>query len=165
MSHFAQYAEVGKAGLEGGNCAKGPGDGPQRTFLLANYIKTRKKNFMKKLLLLASVLAFAGLAHADLSMPKKPNFYDKAGRGLANVILAPAHLFDSPYSLLQEEGPTVSVTKGFVQGTSRAVMDTAHGIYELITAPFPPYESLKLPAYDSAQQNPYPPADLIDNWY
>lgn len=120
---------------------------------------------MKKIALLAVLLASFCVAQADLSMPKSPNFYDKAGRGLANVILAPAHLFDSPYTLLQEEGPTVSVTKGFVQGMSRSVMDTGHGIYELITAPFPPYESLKLPAYDSGQQNPYPPADLIDNWY
>ncbi|MDX6766390.1 MAG: exosortase system-associated protein, TIGR04073 family [Candidatus Methylacidiphilales bacterium] len=120
---------------------------------------------MKKIALVAAFLATLTLAHADLSMPKQPNFYDKAGRGLANVILAPAHLFDSPYSLLQDEGPTVSVTKGFAQGTSRMVMDMGHGIYELLTAPFPPYESLKLPAYDSGQQNPYPPADLIDNWY
>ena len=120
---------------------------------------------MKKLAFLAVLLASMSLAHADLCMPKNPNFYDKAGRGLANIILAPAHLFDSPYTLLQEEGPTVSVTKGFVQGTSRAVMDTAQGIYEILTCPFPPYESLKLPAYDSGQVNPYPPADLIDNWY
>jgi putative exosortase-associated protein (TIGR04073 family) len=120
---------------------------------------------MKKILLLVTVLAMAGVAQADLSMPKKPNFYDKAGRGLANIILSPAHLFDSPYSLLQEEGPTVAGTKGFVQGTSRMLMDVAHGIYEVVFSPFPPYESLKQPAYDSGQQNPYPPADLIDNWY
>lgn len=120
---------------------------------------------MKKLLALLVLAAFTGMAHADLSMPKRPNFYDKAGRGLANVILAPAHLFDSPYGLTMEEGPTVGTTKGFVQGTSRMVMDMGMGVYELLTAPFPPYESLKLPAYDSAQQNPYPPADLIDNWY
>lgn len=120
---------------------------------------------MKKLALLAALLATLSLAKADLSMPKQPNFYDKAGRGIANIVLAPAHLFDSPYSLLLDEGPTVSVTKGFVQGLSRSVMDTGMGIYELVTCPFPPYESLKLPAYDSGQQNPYPPADLIENWY
>lgn len=120
---------------------------------------------MKRALIIWTVLTFAVAAHADLTMPKRPNFYDKAGRGLANIILAPSHLFDSPYNLLQEEGPTVSVTKGFVQGTSRMVMDMGHGIYEVLLAPFPPYESLKLPAYDSQQQNPYPPADLIDNWY
>jgi putative exosortase-associated protein (TIGR04073 family) len=120
---------------------------------------------MKKLSFLVVLLSVCSLAQADLSMPKSPNFYDKAGRGIANILLSPAHLFDSPYSLLQEEGPTVSVTKGFVQGTSRMVMDMGHGIYELLLSPFPPYESLKLPAYDSGQQNPYPPADLIDNWY
>jgi len=120
---------------------------------------------MKKLLALATVLVLAGVAQADLSMPKKPNFYDKAGRGLANIVLSPVHLLDSSYSLLQEEGPTVAASKGLVQGTSRMFMDMGHGIYEVLLAPFPPYESLKLPAYDTAQQNPYPPADLIDNWY
>jgi putative exosortase-associated protein (TIGR04073 family) len=119
---------------------------------------------MKLITSIALILLSVSFAQADLSMPKKPNFYDKLGNGLANIILAPAHLFDSPYELIQTEGPTVGTTKGFVQGTSRMIMDIFVGVAEVITSPIPS-KSYKSAAYDSGQVEPYPPADLIDNWY
>ena len=108
-------------------------------------------------------------ALADISMPKKDNFYDKAGRGLANVAHAPAEIFDSTFTLAETEGGTVGYTKGFVQGVSRMVMDIGHGVFDLVTAPFPAgpggtYRSYKERPYDSMAVNEYPPADL-NNWY
>lgn len=119
---------------------------------------------MKKLAVICMLGLMVSVASADLSMPKKDNFYDKMGRGLANIILSPAHLFESPYELTQEYGGTVGMTKGFVQGTSRMVMDIFVGVAEIATAPFPT-GPLKGRAYDTGQVEPYPNADLKDNWY
>ena len=102
-------------------------------------------------------------------MPVRDTFYDKLGRGLADLVLSPSELLDSQYSMIDTEGNTVAFTKGFlVQGVSRMVMDMGHGVFEIATSPFPTnggsYESSKLPPYDSMVVNDYPPADL-KNWY
>jgi putative exosortase-associated protein (TIGR04073 family) len=123
---------------------------------------------MRTLLTLTLTVALSAVAFADLSLPKKSNFYDQMGRGIANIVLAPAEILDSTYQLTMEEGPTVGLTKGLVQGTSRGVMDICIGVVEVVTSPLAPVfntESFKFPAYDSGQKDPYPPADLIDNWY
>jgi putative exosortase-associated protein (TIGR04073 family) len=123
---------------------------------------------MKRLLALALLAAACLLsARADISMPVKDSFYDKLGRGMANLLTAPAELLDSQYGMIDTEGNTVAFFKGFVvQGMSRAAMDMGHGVFEIITSPFPTpdYESLKCPPYDSMVVNDNPPADL-KNWY
>jgi len=126
---------------------------------------------MKRILALAFLLAAPQLvAHADISMPVRDSFYDKLGRGLANVTTAPSEMLDSQYGMIDTEGNTVAFFKGFlVQGTSRMVMDMGHGIFEIITSPFPTqnyysYRSMKMRPYDSMVVNDYPPADL-KNWY
>lgn len=123
-----------------------------------------KITFMKSKALCLVLLLLTSIAQADLKMPERDNFYDKMGRGIANIVLSPAHLFDSPYVLTQEYGPTVGTTKGFVQGTSRMIMDIFVGVAEVVTSPFPT-GSLKSPAYETGVVEPYPPADLLDNWY
>lgn len=100
-------------------------------------------------------------------MPVKDSFYDKLGRGLADLTVAPSEMLDSQYGMLDTEGTTVAFFKGFVvQGASRMVMDMGHGVFEIITSPFPTpdYRSLKAPPYDSMVVNDYPPGDLC-NWY
>ena len=124
---------------------------------------------MKRILTLAVLLAAPMIAaHADISMPVKDSFYDKLGRGLADLVLSPSELLDSQYSMIDTEGNTVAFTKGFlVQGVSRMFMDMGEGIFEIATAPIPcdgTYESLKCPPYDSMVVNDYPPADL-KYWY
>jgi putative exosortase-associated protein (TIGR04073 family) len=123
---------------------------------------------MKRLLAFALLAVSLTLsARADISMPIKDSFYDKLGRGLADVITSPSELLDSQYGMIDTEGDTVAFFKGFVvQGTSRMVMDMGHGIFEIVTSPFPTpdYRSLKDPPYDSMVVNDYPPADL-NNWY
>jgi putative exosortase-associated protein (TIGR04073 family) len=125
---------------------------------------------MKQLLVLALLMAFpAIIARADISMPVKDNFYDKLGRGLADIATSPSEMVDSHYSMLETEGNTVAFFKGFlVQGTSRMVMDIGQGVFEVLTSPFPTnngsYRSQKLPPYNSMVVNDYPPGDL-KNWY
>jgi putative exosortase-associated protein (TIGR04073 family) len=126
---------------------------------------------MKRILALAILLLAPMITtHADISMPVRDSFYDKLGRGLADVALSPSELLDSQYGMIDTEGNTVAFTKGFlVQGTSRMVMDIGQGIFEIVTSPFPTqnfhsYRSQKLPPYDSMVVNAYPPGDL-KNWY
>ena len=122
---------------------------------------------MKRILALAILLVAPQImAHADISMPVRDSFYDKLGRGIANVAFSTSELLDSQYGMIDTEGSTVAFCKGFlVQGTSRMIMDMGHGVFEIVTSPFPTqnydsYRSQKLPPYDSMVVNAYPPADL-----
>ena len=126
---------------------------------------------MKRILALAILLFVPQITtHADISMPVRDTFYDKLGRGLADIVTSPSELLDSQYGMIDTEGNTVAFCKGFVvQGTSRMVMDIGMGVFEVITSPFPTqnfhsYRSQKLAPYDSMVINGYPPADL-NNWY
>jgi putative exosortase-associated protein (TIGR04073 family) len=126
---------------------------------------------MKRILALALLIAATSLTvRADISMPVRDSFYDKLGRGIADVAFSPSEMLDSQYGMLDTEGNTVAFTKGFlVQGISRMIMDMGHGVFEIVTSPFPTqtfcsYRSHKLPPYDSMVVNDYPPADL-KNWY
>ncbi|PTY01519.1 hypothetical protein DB346_12260 [Verrucomicrobia bacterium LW23] len=93
---------------------------------------------MKRTLLLILLAASLLSARADISLPRKDNFYDKLGRGLANIFVAPAEILDSHYTLLQTEGETVAFFKGLlVQGPSRMLQDMALGVVDVATAPFP----------------------------
>src|SRR5271163_3737243 len=110
-----------------------------------------KRIFLLALLLVAPMLA----ARADISMPIRDSFYDKLGRGIADVAFSSSELLDSQYGMIDTEGNTVAFCKGLlVQGTSRMVMDVGHGVFEIVTSPFPTntfcsYRSHKLPPYDS----------------
>lgn len=110
------------------------------------------------------ILALPSFVLADLRLPPKPTMMEKLGRGVANVTLSVSELFDSPYIATQEGGGTYGDTFGFTQGLSRMVMDTGVGALEIATF-FIPTKSMKMPAHDSGQVEPYPPADLKDNWY
>jgi len=125
---------------------------------------------MKRFLSLALVLTLAATTvQADISMPVKDNFYDKMGRGIANLVFSSTELFDSQYGMIDTEGNTTAFCKGFlVQGVSRMLMDIGQGTFEIVTSPFPTnngsYRSQKFAPYDSMVVNGYPPADL-KNWY
>jgi putative exosortase-associated protein (TIGR04073 family) len=125
---------------------------------------------MNRILIVALLLVTPQiLARADISMPVRDSFYDKMGRGIADLVFSPSELLDSQYSMIDTEGNTVAFTKGFVvQGISRMVMDMGQGVFEITTAPFPTnngsYRSQKTQPYDSMVVNDYPPADL-KYWY
>jgi putative exosortase-associated protein (TIGR04073 family) len=126
---------------------------------------------MKRILALAILLLAPQVTtHADISMPVRDSFYDKMGRGFADILTSPSEMLDSQYGMLDTEGNTVAFCKGLlVQGVSRMVMDVGMGVFEIVTAPFPTqdfhsYRTQKLPPYDSMVINAYPPGDL-KNWY
>ena len=126
---------------------------------------------MKRILVLAILLFVPQITtHADISMPVRDTFYDKLGRGFADIAFSSSELFDSQYGMIDTEGNTVAFCKGFlVQGCSRMAMDMGMGVFEIVTSPFPTqnfhsYRSQKMPPYDSMVVNCYPPADL-KNWY
>ncbi|GAB4241944.1 MAG: hypothetical protein OHK005_05510 [Candidatus Methylacidiphilales bacterium] len=119
---------------------------------------------MKSIFLTFVFVLVAAVSQADIQMPKKPTFYDRAGQGLANIVLAPIEILDSMWQLTMDEGPTVGFTKGFVQGTSRMAMDVFVGAFELVTSPFP-IAPIKQPGYDTGTIRYYPPADLYENFY
>jgi putative exosortase-associated protein (TIGR04073 family) len=143
----------------------------QGDFTLALFTLLALIQPMKRILALAFLLAAPQIvAHADISMPVRDSFYDKLGRGLSNVIASPSEMLDSQYGMIDTEGNNVAFFKGFlVQGTSRMVMDIGHGLFEIVTSPFPTqnyysYRSMKMAPYDSMVVNDYPPGDL-KNWY
>ncbi|HEY0258156.1 MAG TPA: hypothetical protein VGC39_11980 [Candidatus Methylacidiphilales bacterium] len=126
---------------------------------------------MKRILALAILLLAPMITtHADISMPVRDTFYDKLGRGIADVAFSPSELLDSQYGMIDTEGTTTAFCKGFlVQGVSRMGMDIGMGVFEVFTSPFPTqdfhsYRSQKMAPYDSMVVNCYPPADL-KNWY
>jgi putative exosortase-associated protein (TIGR04073 family) len=109
-------------------------------------------------------LCLPALSWADLRLPPKPTMMEKLARGIGNVTLSVSELFDSPYMATQRGGATYGDTLGFTQGVSRMVMDVGVGTLEIGTF-FIPTKSMKMPAHDTGQVNPLPPADLKDNWY
>jgi putative exosortase-associated protein (TIGR04073 family) len=122
---------------------------------------------MKTLRTVSLSLAFLclpALSWADLRLPPKPTMMEKLARGIGNVTLSVSELFDSPYMATQKGGGTYGDTLGFTQGLSRMVMDIGVGAIEIGTF-FIPTKSMKMPAHDTGQVNPLPPADLKDNWY
>jgi len=119
---------------------------------------------MKLFIYLVLGLSLPSFSWADLRLPPKPTMMEKLGRGVANVTLASVELLDSNYELLQEKGPTYAWTVGILQGASRVIMDTGVGAIEIATF-YIPTKSMKMPAHDTGQVEPVPPADLTDNWY
>lgn len=119
---------------------------------------------MKLAVFFLVALSVPVLSWADLRLPPKPTMIEKLGRGVANIGLASAELLDSNYQMLQEKGPSYAWTVGLLQGASRVVMDVGVGALEVGTF-FIPTKSMKMPAHDTGQVNPIPPADLKDNWY
>jgi putative exosortase-associated protein (TIGR04073 family) len=113
--------------------------------------------------LLAMFFLATSLACADIHLPKRANMYDKLGRGIANIVLSPAEIIDSQYTVTKREGSSAGFTKGVVQGSNRMLLDIGVGIFETATF-FVPTEPIKWPACDTDQVNVYPPSDL-ENWY
>ena len=69
------------------------------------------------------------------------NVEQKFGRGMSNLI-EPLRMGEIRRSMEQTalfEGPEVGYTGGFITGLNRTLARTGIGIYEIVTAPIPPY--------------------------
>lgn len=66
----------------------------------------------------------------------------KLGRGMRNLS-EPIRLGEMRHSIEQTalfDGPDQAYTTGFVKGFNKTLARTGVGVYEIITAPFPPYD-------------------------
>src|SRR5215831_12135802 len=91
---------------------------------------------MRKTLLLSSGLAVVILASGCANTERK------FGRGRSNVI-EPLRMGELRRSMEQTalfDGPDAGYATGFVKGLNRTLARTGIGVYEIVTAPFPPYD-------------------------
>jgi putative exosortase-associated protein (TIGR04073 family) len=91
---------------------------------------------MRKTLPLLAVLTIAATLATGCA-----NTEQKFGRGLSNLF-EPVRGGEMRRTMEQTalfDGPDASYTTGFVRGLNRTLARTGIGIYEVVTAPFPPY--------------------------
>jgi putative exosortase-associated protein (TIGR04073 family) len=70
------------------------------------------------------------------------NVENKFGRGMSNAF-EPVRLGEMRRSIEQTalfDGPDAGYSTGFIKGLNRTLARTGIGIYEMVTAPFPPYD-------------------------
>jgi len=113
------------------------------------------------LLATAAALALLGTGCANTEA--------KLGRGIRNVTEF-ARLGEIRRSMEQTalfDGPDVAYTAGFFRGFNKSVVRTGVGIYEVVTAPFPPYDPVFT---DYMSENPlypdnYKPGLIADSTF
>ena len=91
---------------------------------------------MRKTLLLLSGLAVVILASGCANTERK------FGRGMSNVI-EPLRMGELRRSMEQTalfDGPDAGYATGFIKGLNRTIVRTGVGVYEMVTAPIPPYD-------------------------
>jgi putative exosortase-associated protein (TIGR04073 family) len=119
---------------------------------------------MRKLLpFVVTIAAVAGLTSGCA------NVESKFGRGMRNSyeIVRGGEMRRTMEQTAMFEGPEVAYTTGFIKGLNRTLARTGIGIYEMVTAPFPPYGPV---ATDYLTPNPvfpdsYRPGVLADSMF
>jgi putative exosortase-associated protein (TIGR04073 family) len=89
----------------------------------------------KSICLLLSAAAIASLTGCA-------NVEEKFGRGMANSfeIVRAGEMRRTMEQSALFDNPDYSYTTGFMRGLNRTLARTGIGIYEVVTAPFPPYD-------------------------
>jgi putative exosortase-associated protein (TIGR04073 family) len=66
----------------------------------------------------------------------------KLGRGMRNIteLVRGSEVRRSMEQTALFDGPDMAYTTGFVRGFNKSLVRTGVGIYEVLTAPFPPYD-------------------------
>lgn len=91
---------------------------------------------MRKSLSLLALLAVVALASGCANTERK------LGRGLANTfeIVRGGEFRRNVEQTALFDSPDEAYSRGFVRGVNRTLARTGIGIYEIVTAPFPPYD-------------------------
>jgi putative exosortase-associated protein (TIGR04073 family) len=91
---------------------------------------------MRKTLPFLAVLGLAAVFASGCA-----NVENKFGRGMANTfeIVRVGEMRRSMEQTALFRGPDAAYTTGFMHGLNRSLARTGIGIYEVVTAPFPPY--------------------------
>lgn len=94
---------------------------------------------MRKTLSLLAVLSFAALMTSGCAW--HDNMENKFGRGFANSadIVRAGEFRRSMEQTALFQGPEAAYSTGFFHGVNRTFARTGIGVYEMVTAPFPPY--------------------------
>ena len=92
--------------------------------------------FMRKTLSLLGALAMVAVLGVGCAGPEQ-----KMGRGFANMteVIRGNEFQRSVEQSATFDGPDVGFSTGFARGVNRTLARTGVGIYEVVTAPFPPY--------------------------
>lgn len=91
---------------------------------------------MRKTLSLLAVLGLAAVFASGCA-----NVENKFGRGMANTteIIRMGEMRRSMEQSAIFQSPDTAYTTGFIHGLNRSLARTGIGVYEVVTAPFPPY--------------------------
>lgn len=112
---------------------------------------------------------FASLAVMGALVSGCANVENKFGRGMTNTgeIIRMGEMRRTVEQTAVFQGPDTAYTTGFVRGLNRSLARTGIGIYEVVTAPFPPYGPVHT---DYLSPNPvypdnYTPGLVADSMY
>jgi len=94
---------------------------------------------MRKTLSLLTITAVVGVLGSGCA-----NVERKFGRGMSNTyeIVRAGELRRTMEQTALFQSPEAAYTTGFVRGLSRTLGRTGIGVYEMVTAPFPPYHPI-----------------------
>jgi putative exosortase-associated protein (TIGR04073 family) len=94
---------------------------------------------MKNSLFLVPTLLLASFALGDIQDPPSNDYGPtrKLGRGLSNLILAPAEIPVTIAKINTDEGNSTAAGYGLVRGLGRSATRHIAGFIELVTWPFP----------------------------
>ena len=100
---------------------------------------------MKTLLLV--LVVFAGSAFADIQDPPSNDYGPtrKLGRGLSNLLFAPAEIFVTVTTVNTNEGNSTAAGYGVVRGVGRSAMRRLTGLVEILTFPIPTWHESYCP--------------------
>jgi putative exosortase-associated protein (TIGR04073 family) len=101
------------------------------------HLRLTNQRFMRKTLPFLAAIAVAGALATGCANTEK-----KFGRGMTNFV-EPLRMGEMRRSLEQTglfDGPDAGYGAGFIRGLNRTLARTGVGIYEMVTAPLPPYD-------------------------
>jgi putative exosortase-associated protein (TIGR04073 family) len=124
----------------------------------------KKDKFMRQsTLLLAAVLMAATFGTGCANVEKK------FGRGMANTfeIVRGGEFRRTMEQSMLFDSPDYAYTTGFIRGLNRTFSRTGIGIYEMVTAPFPPYDPVFTDKFSPGPVYPdnYTPGMLEDSMF
>src|SRR5438105_12690997 len=116
-----------------------------------------------KLPFLAAIVITSALATSCANVEKK------FGRGMSNMfeIVRGGEFRRTMEQSALYDGPDTAYSTGFVQGVNRTMARTGIGVYEIITAPFPPYDPVYTDHFAPGPVYPdnYTPNILADSMF
>ncbi len=97
---------------------------------------------MRNSIILLAVGAVAVLLSGCASPPGGYAFEQKFGRGMRNFteFVRIGEIRRSMEQTALLDGPDMGYTTGFIRGFNKSLARTGVGLYEIVTAPFPPYD-------------------------